>query len=227
MQRAPVPEFGFNIPGQNRQISQQEETFYSAVAENKKTLESLLKAGHDTNHMDSIVVRNWLRQNPLWVALNDFDQVELLIKYGADVNILPYIGGVLAISPILSEKYPEKDLVDWEKNAGKGITNIRTEKKVYNIIKLLLKHGANPNVICPEAFPSYKLSTEEDTIRYFKENGIRPIDNAIRRNLFSIVELLVEHGTKLDDQSIIYAKKATAASGNPEMENYIRKLIDK
>jgi ankyrin repeat protein len=231
MQRAPSPGFSFNFLGMQRKANPEEEAFYSAIIDNSgklDKLEKLLSEGHDPNYMDPQNAMSWLIKNPLWVSISDYNTVGLLLKYKANVNFLPYVGWALASGPILSEKYPEKKLLDWMHDGGENVhTNIRYEKMVYNMIKLLLDNGADPNTICPEAFPSRKLQNETDTRKYFKQKGISPVDNAISRNLFSIVDLLLEHGAKPDEQSLEYAKKATAASGSPEMEKYVKKILEK
>ncbi|GHU09286.1 hypothetical protein FACS1894151_06730 [Spirochaetia bacterium] len=83
--------------------------------------------------------------------------------------------------------------------------------------------GADPNLkycLSPRLNPRVALE-------YYEKNGISAINCAIRFNLFSVVDLLLDNGVVLDEHSLEWAKIATERSGgNKEMEAKILALLD-
>jgi hypothetical protein len=63
--------------------------------------------------------------------------------------------------------------------------------------------------------------------RYYNRHGYRPINRAIEYNAFSLVDLLLEYGALLDEDSFGYAERATELSGNTDMENYVREIWER
>jgi hypothetical protein len=196
--------------------SEEEEAFSTAVRfGTAEEIEIFLKVGHSPDYMKYPEGHPYWDTNPLWEVSHNYEKVKLFIAYGSDVNRRPYIGSFLSSWRILSERHPVKSYI--------GGYGINLEKDIFDLIKLYLDAGADPNIkYCPinSLFPP----TEERYMRYFEENGDLPINDAIEDGLFSIVDLLLEYGAVLDHSSVERAKIATEKTGSIEMQEYIQKI---
>jgi len=220
-QRAPVPGFRFGLPF--KIVSSKEQAFYDAVTVGTiEQVELFLKDGHDPNYMNAVRAIPWHDNNPLWrvcTRKEAYDISELLIRYGADVKNRPYLYKIISNMPILSEKYPDTNLL---KNSG-----TRYENKVYSLVKLYLEAGAPPNL---KGAPNSVLSIfNRDKIykEYFETRGKLPINNAIKYSAFTVVDLLLEYGAILDETSLNAAREAKTNIGNDDMEKYIQAVWEK
>jgi len=218
-QRAAIPKFGFGIP--IKIVSTKEETFYDTVTIGKsiETIESFLKDGHDPNFMNARRAIPWYDNNPLWRVCNDYEKSELFIKYGADVKKRPYLYKILSDTIILSEKYPDKKLLEniWT----------RYENDVYRLVKLFLEAGASPNFKGASGLAPFSFDRDKAYKKYFERSGELPINYAIEENAFTIVDLLLEYGAILDETSLNAARKSTTRIGNDDMERYIQTIWEK
>jgi ankyrin repeat protein len=194
--------------------------FYYA---NLKEAETLLEAGENPNRMKYPSGEDrWRSGNPLWRACgygygSGYEVMELLVRYGADVTRRPYIAKTVD-TIIISERYPDA----WVES---GIRY--KEAEVYRRIKLLLEAGADPNMKGAGYPARLLIGSDRNYRRWFNKHGELPINSAIEDNLFSIVELLLEYGAVLDDQSLESAKEAKGRSGSPEMEEYIKAVWER
>jgi hypothetical protein len=217
--RAPVPEFSFKLKSNDEAVREDTAYFDACAFGTVEELEKFLKEGCDPDYVKPPSWGiPWHESNPLWGIFN-YDKVALLIKYGADVTKRPYIAKVVD-SRIISEKYPDRAmLLDF---AGK-----QYEKEVFTLVKLYLEAGADPNLKGMAAASILSVATDKNYKKYYDEHGWLPINFAIEKNAFSIVDLLLEHGAYLDDQSFLCGREATERSGSAEMENYIRVMWEK
>jgi ankyrin repeat protein len=218
-QRMPVPWFGFGMP--LKIVSSKEEAFFDAVTGGKsiETIESFLKNGHDPDFMNARTAIPWHDNNPLWSVCNNYEKVELFIRYGADTKKRPYLYKITFYTPILSEKYPDMKLLE----------NIRTryENDVYKLVKLFLEAGASPNLKGAPNSVLFSFNKDKTYKEYFEKKGELPINSAIEDSAFTIVDLLLEYGAILDETSLSAAKNATKRIGNDDMERYIQAIWEK
>jgi hypothetical protein len=93
-------------------------------------------------------------------------------------------------------------------------------------LNFFLDAGADPNF---RGTPNVVLfiPTDANYRRWFQKHGSLPIKNAIRYSAFSIVDLLLDYGAILDEESLEYAKEATERSGHTDMEDYINEVWKK
>lgn len=217
MQRAPVPWFGFGIPF-FKIVSAKEKAFYNAVNFGTvEEMESFLQAGHDPNFMNGDGAIPWIDNNPLYTVSHKYEKSEVLIRYGADVRNRPYLFKILYNnSPIISEKYPDKELLKWPG---------RNEMDVYNLVKLFLDVGADPNF---KGLHGMTMPPTDEANRvYFEREGYLPINSPIKYNAFTIVDLLINNGAIIDETSLKAAKEATERIGNDDMEKYIQGIWER
>jgi len=217
-QRAPAPGFSFGLPF--KRVSAEEENFYNAVILGTvEKIEPFLQAGHDPNFMNAARAIPWHDNNPLWSVWGNYEKTQLFIKYGADVRMRPYVWNTSTSTPILSNKYPNEKLLE----------NIRTrsEDEVYNLVKLLLEAGADPNLKGYQGFAPFSFNKEKAYKKYFEENGFLPIEVPIKFSAFDVVDLLLEHGALLDASCVEAAKDATVRTGNDGMEKYIQTIWER
>jgi hypothetical protein len=182
-------------------------------------METFLQAGHDPNFMNASSAIPWIDNNPLYSVFNKYEKAEMLIRYGADVRNRPYLFKILYNnSPIVSERYPNKDkeVIRW---SG------RYENDVYNLVKLFLDAGADPNfkglhgMTMPPTDAAYKA--------FFEREGYLPITSPIKYNAFTIVDLLINNGAIIDETCLKAAKEATERIGNDDMERYIQDIWER
>jgi hypothetical protein len=217
-ERGPIDGFSIRKVINADEITEAEKNFYMAVVFGTvEELEHFLKSGHSPDTMNYPGIIPWVDTNPLYSSIFNYEKVDLLIAYGANVNKRPYIGLVLDTF-ILSEKYPD--------SVRTGDTNIIYESEAYKIIEKLLQAGADPNFkSCPT--PMLFSATDENYGDYFEKNGYYPINDAIKSNLFSIVELLERNGAIIDESSLESASEAYTKSNNTDMLELIKKLRNK
>jgi hypothetical protein len=217
-ERSPIDGFGIRKIKNVDTITEDEKNFYMAVVFGTvEELEYFLKLGHSPDVMNYPGIIPWVDTNPLYSSIFNYKKVDLLIAYGADVNKRPYIGLILDTF-ILSEKYPDRERIE--------DTNIIYENDAYKIIEKLLQAGANPNFkSCPT--PILFPATDKHYSDYFEKNGYYPINDAIKSNLFSIVELLEKNGAIIDESSLESAAEACTKSNNTDMIEYIKNLWNK
>ncbi|MCL2130760.1 MAG: hypothetical protein FWH35_10470 [Treponema sp.] len=163
----------------------------------------------------------WEDRNPLWLILSgeygdvEIDIIRILIDFGANVNLRPYVWHTLD-HRILTE-----DNIEWM-NAAKGrfITGT-TVDLMYKKIEILLQAGADVDY---KGAPNRQLipATDKNYKKYFEQEGSRPINYAIKKNLPTIVDLLLQY-TTLDEESLDTAK----LSENPLMIEKINIMWEK
>ncbi|GHV92628.1 hypothetical protein AGMMS50268_31310 [Spirochaetia bacterium] len=200
---------------------EEDRSLYNAILfGTAEDVEALLIKGHSPDYMNGPI--EWVDTNPLWglyFNAKDDEKVKILIKYKANVTTRPYLGHMLARS-ILSTR------LDAEMKQNYFTLGVRIlEKDAYNTAKLFLDAGASPNLKGWSGEPKVSNPTDEKCLAWYEEHGNTPINYAIRLNLFSIVDLLLEHGAVLDAESLSYAAQATTNSGgNTEMQVKIQAI---
>jgi ankyrin repeat protein len=218
-QRAQRPGFGFEVVNKNKKGNASEEAFAHAIRFGTlEEIEEFLKAGHNPNKMRFLGAIPWHDTNPLWVITHSYDKSALFIKYGADVTKRPYIASIFT-NKIISERFPDESLLIY---AG-----TKYEKEVYDLVKLFLDAGADPNFKGTGSPQVLLIPSNTAYKAYFKKYGELPINFAILQSAFTIVDLLLEYGSVLDGESLLYAQKATERIGNTVMEDYIKELLEK
>ena len=157
---------------------------------------------------------------------DDVELINLLVEYGADVNLLPYIWKRVYFFDNeyltwYTEHFPE-DIA-----AEKTLCLIEDSNRV---IKALLDNGANPNYKgLPAPFDEdnyfyYISMTVKKARRKFKsKKATTPLYEAIKKGMLweSQVDLLLQYGAKLDNSCLEAAK----LSGDPEMLKKIEGLM--
>jgi hypothetical protein len=218
-QRSPRPGFSFSLQPVHREVDKEKYAMYFAVCfGTPEEMEILLKAGQNPNRMrcppGSIP---WHDTCPLWLVKRTHAKAELLIRYGADVTRRPYLYKLLD-SKIVSERFPNEELLEY--------VGTRYEKEMYELVKLFLDAGADPNFRGGSNVMLF-IPTDANYRRLFQKYGSLPINNAIEFNAFSIVDLLLEHGAMVDEESLECAKEAANSSGHTDMEEYIKAVWEK
>jgi ankyrin repeat protein len=197
--------------------------YYTLVFGTTEEFEELLKKGQDPNKIKHPPWESsWDHRNPLWMAAGNYDKANLLIKYGADATRRPYIARIMD-RKIISDRFPDEMLVKGLGDSRQAI-NVIYEDYLYEKVKLFLEAGADPNMKGNGVSARLFLQTERNYLRWYNEYGILPINFAIEDNAFSIVELLLNYGALLDQESLKRARKATEKSGYTEMEDYIKEV---
>jgi hypothetical protein len=213
-QRSPAPGFGFSPIRKNIKTNPDEEAFAMAtIFGTSDEIEVFLKAGHDPNRMNFLGAIPWHDTNPLWLITTCYEKAQLFIKHGADLTRRPYIASIFT-NQIVSERFPDVSFFEY---AG-----TKYESEVYNLVKLFLDAGADPNFKGSGGPPVLLIATDWNYKRYFKKNGRLPINYAIEANAFTIVDVLLEYGSTLDETSLKSAEIASAAVNDTAMLDYIR-----
>jgi hypothetical protein len=214
-QRAPAPGFKIELKPFGKAQEEKDPYFLACAFGTIEEMERFLKDGRDPNYVKAPPGSiPWHDNNPLWLAPADYDRAALLIHYGADVTKRPYIATALS-RKIISEKYPDLSL---RKYAG-----VMYERELYDLVKLYLDAGADPNYKGMMRTPVLRKATDKEYKKYYDQYGWLPINFAIRENAFAIVDLLFEYGSYLDEDSLLASDEATESIGNREMQDYIRK----
>ena len=184
-------------------------------------IKSELESGNNPDYSSNKLViwkLYWDDRNPLWLILNgqkeviDLEIMKLLIEHGANVNLRPYIWSAL------NHRILTEENIEWMQAAKGRTVSGTTVDLMYKKIEILLEAGADPD---RKGAPNRQLfpSTEKNYQKYFEQEGSRPINYAIKKNLPTIVDLLLQY-TKLDENSLI----ASEESGEPLMVEKINKL---
>jgi hypothetical protein len=217
-QRSPVSGFSFGSVPKNIKADLNEEAFAMAVSfGTPDEIEVFLKAGHDPNRMTFPGAIPWHDTNPLWSLTHYPDKAALFIRYGADVTKRPYIAAIFT-NKIVSERFPDESLFEYRP---------KHEKEVYNMVKVFLDAGADPNFKGDPGSRVLAIATDWNYKKYFEKYGQLPINAAIKQNAFTIVDMLLEYGSILDEESLECAKEATERSGHTDMEDYIKEVWEK
>ena len=184
-------------------------------------IKEYLEQGNDPNKC--VGSYGWMEENPLWIALNsltdNIDTINLLISYGANVNLRPYIWRAMDHRILTPDDI--KWLEDIQEGEDERATNGTTEELMYKKIEILINAGADVDAMGARnklLFPS----TDNIYKAYFKKEGSRPINYAIKSKLYSIVDLLLQY-TKLDEHSLLAAEE----SGDFAMVEKINKIWER
>ena len=172
-QRRPGPGFGFQLVpiikiGKDKTWDEilKKYPFYHALGSDLEEAEALLKAGQNPNRMKCPPMTDaWYDSNPLWLKGYDYDTMELLIRYKANVTKRPYIARTISIK-IISERYP------YEFFEVSGFMD--EEKEVYRRVKLLLEAGADPNMRGTSSPDTLLIATDWNYRRWFNKYGSLP-----------------------------------------------------
>jgi len=169
---------------------------------------------YDRNPLTIVAMANYGYRGYEERAKADTEIMKLLIKYGANVNLRPYIWWVLDHRILTEEDYIAIA-------NGSYIAPVITEDIMYEKVALLIQAGADVDrkgavnrILFPPTEANYNI--------YYKRKGTRPINLAILRNLPTMVDLLSQY-TKLDKQSLEMAKQ----SGDPLMIEKINEMWKK
>ena len=219
----------------------------AAIYADADVMEILLKHGADPNAKDT---RGYTPLDDLatcWDVENPY-AAKLLLDYGADFPLpgstkrectpgfllrAAATGGYYDIVERLLKSGIDLELSDgfatpllhavnggWDSDDGKQ----------YKVVKLLLKYGANPNVVYKAAGPALNIAVEENNdslVSLLLENGadpnnsmeclnhwIRPILIAVRNCNTKIAEILLEHGANPNYHNSFWAPPLNVAVKN-------------
>jgi hypothetical protein len=216
--------------------------FYNALYRlEDETVKLYLEEGYDPNKCRGEAL--WVDSNPLrvvtenWFSTYDFIQlhsktlisypdvniINYLVKYGANINQLPYIWDKVWSFDNIRLKRITKNIETDKVEIEQIIINDNNR-----IIKTLLENGADPNMK-GHPFPfgkSRKLLffTDKKAFKYFNsEEATTPIYEAIKKGMTweSQIDLLLEYGAELDESCL----KAAKLSGEQAMIDKIEKLM--
>ena len=211
-------------PKGEKKMSTNEEFYAAMMEETTAHMEHMLLEGHNPNkmaHPGSPYTSMWIDRNPLWRA--SYVQAKLLIQYGANLKLRPYLAHVIVGKRITTEKYPDQ----WKKYADKdsGYSGGIREEEYIPYLTLLINSGANINA---KDAPYNEVCLPDITLlhnRLFEKEGHTALNEAISQNCFKIVNLLLSHGATFDEDTPNFIKRATELSGTREMADYITKLM--
>lgn len=222
MFRSPTPGFGFS--SRERQVDEESLEYKMEVAflagskeEKYRKIEELLKAGANPDKMTGQF--KWIDTNPLWAAGGNKGLVELFLRYGADVKNRPYVANVVSCR-ILADKNPRKKWLDFHNEHPQVF--IYSEANIFDVVKLLLEHGADPNMKCA-GNKVLLIPTDWNYRRYNEKYGKSAINYCIEENYLLLFPLLIEYGAKLDEESLQLATETTERTGSTEMEDLVKK----
>ncbi len=217
MQRSPTPGFGFST--KTYEYDEDSLEYQMKVAflisdsdESYKRVEELLKMGANPDRKAGQF--EWVDTNPLWKVCRNERYVKLFVSYGADVKKRPYVARAIRGKIALTEEQYN----EWDEQ---GEVIIILEETALNILKILLKNGADPNMKGRATDRVLFPATDWNYNRYYKKHGDLAINSAIEYNSIKIVKLLFEYGAILDEKSVELAKQTTIKTGSSEMEELI------
>jgi hypothetical protein len=198
--------------------------YYSLQDRDIVAIKNYLESGSNPDYSSNRIINwkfYWGDRNPLWMILFgekddiDLEIIKLLIDFGANVNLRPYIWHALD-HRILTEEN-----ITWMQAAKGRIVTGTTVDLMYKKIELLIQAGTDVN---RKGAPNRQLmpSTEKNYQKYFAREGSRPINYAIIKNLPTIVDLLSQY-TILDEESL----NAVKLSGDPLMIEKINNMWEK
>ena len=153
----------------------------------------------------------WGDRNPLWFILRrggidnlDLEIIHLLINYGADVNLRPYIWH------ILDQRILTDENIEWMQAAEGRVMLGTTVELMLEKLYILIEAGADVN---SRGAPNRLLfpATDSNYQHYFSQEGTRPINHAIKNNLPDIVDLLLQY-TFLDEESLKAALESNSSN---------------
>ena len=217
LQRSPTPGFGFSTKtyeyDEGSLEYQMEMAFLIRDREERyKRVEELLKMGANPDRRTGQF--EWVDTNPLWRICRSERYVKLFVSYGADVKKRPYVARAIRGKIALTEEQYN----EWDEQ---GEVIIILEETALNILKILLKNGADPNMKGRATDRVLFPATDWNYNRYYKKHGDLAINSAIEYNSIKIVKLLFEYGAILDEKSVELARQTTINTGSSEMEELI------
>jgi hypothetical protein len=220
---------------EEKKVSDEDYAYYKAVRYGTpEEMEDFLKSGHDPNYMQGLNSIDWFETNPLWsLGLDDvgYEKTEILIRYGANTANRGYPARILASANILSESLKEEMRQNYYGDIPAMFDDaFKSEESIFRVVKLYLDNGYKPNLKAMGAldYDIMKITPRNDETMnaYFETHGITALNAAIAKNLFTIVDLLLDNGALLDGDSLSYAQQATVnCGGNTLMEHKIRALL--
>jgi ankyrin repeat protein len=179
--------------------------------DNITAVKEYLERGNDPNKCTGSY--GWIDENPLWIALDNrtdnIDTIKLLISHGANVNLRPYIWHAIDCRILTPDEIVWME--DVQEDEDERTVMGTTEELMYKKVEILISAGADVDakgamnkLLVPSTDNAYKT--------YFQREGSRPINYAIKKNLTTIVDLLLQY-TTLDEDSLAAARE----SGNVQM----------
>lgn len=156
MQRSPMPTFGFSnklikIKENSLEYRMQMALLTTDPNESYNKVEELLKEGASPDKKAGQF--KWIDTNPLWDprCIVNTKLAELFILYGANVKKRPYVARYMDRN-VIADKNPRKKLLDFYKDKN-GIINLPSESEIYSACEILLKAGADPNMMGGKKWP--------------------------------------------------------------------------
>lgn len=224
MQRSPMPTFGFSnklikIKENSLEYRMQMALLTTDPNESYNKVEELLKEGASPDKKAGQF--KWIDTNPLWDprCIVNTKLAELFILYGANVKKRPYVARYMDRN-VIADKNPRKKLLDFYKDKN-GIINLPSESEIYSACEILLKAGADPNMMGGRNDHVLLIATNWNYLHYYKKHGMSPINLCIKENLLTIFPLLIEYGAILDKKSLELAEITTERTGSLEMKKLV------
>lgn len=167
-----------------------------------------LKAGANVNAFDS---RGY---TPLYLAMYRGTCVPILLEYGADPEMC--VTGITALMAACLHNMPcipallKKAKIDAQCSSGCTALHWAVMFDQINVIELLLKHGANPNIqddrgwtplhraVISEKYKIIKLLLAHGALSIPDNEGYTPLHHAANGNDLTSAQLLLDHGVDID-----------------------------
>ncbi len=178
-----------------------------------------------------------------WSKLSDerLNIIKLLLEHKADPNLMTYAGeyefNPSAAIHIIIDHY-------WESSEEDSLQNLYVQR-IENVVRLLLKYGANPNLQRPDGITPLHIAVQKESVSITKllldssanpnfqnQEGFTPLHFAAQQGSLDITKLLLEKGA---DVRISAKDGLTALSWvadernenyNPSLESFYKDYLE-
>jgi ankyrin repeat protein len=193
---------------------------------------------NDLELVENLITYKWMDVNgkngtgetPIFYAIfnGNLDMIKLLMKHGADVNVIPYYGRPLLMYAFLTN---DIDIITYLINNGAQINVTENgESLVHYCIIGLGRSGTNITVSTYDYYHSIlNILFEKSELNVNTQHGdwgTTPLILAINLNDVNLVKKLIEHGADVNLKKYNGASPLSNARNLTNGDNIVRLLLE-